>query len=275
MRIALRHFSGTGNTAWVAERLAAHLVGLGDEVDVGACGGLDEPPARLGSCEALGLLFPVHGSFAPRPFRDFVDRLPAGEGRPLFALATAGYWAGDAAWYATRPLVRRGWDPFLIAEVRMPNNIRLPWLSQYPVPSRDVVKRRLPTADRRIGTLAGLIHGRTRHVEGTDPLGRAYGFVQRTVFHRAVSLAFPGFLADPGCTGCGWCVRHCPVGNIEPAGSGVRFGTECILCMRCYSFCPASAIQAGARTRDTSRFPRYAGPEGRPYDGPGNTPRHG
>jgi formate hydrogenlyase subunit 6/NADH:ubiquinone oxidoreductase subunit I len=86
------------------------------------------------------------------------------------------------------------------------------------------------------------------------------------------ALTFRGFYADESCTRCGWCVQHCPVRNIEMTEEAaevgeVRFLDRCILCMRCYSFCPVQAIQSTERTKDVARYPRYPGPEGRPYGG--------
>ena len=40
------------------------------------------------------------------------------------------------------------------------------------------------------------------------------------------------------------------------------FENRCILCMRCYNFCPNKAIQMTKKTKDTRKYIRYKGPEG-------------
>jgi len=95
MKIDIYYFSGTGNTAWVVRHLVEHLTELGDEVVATSCervAGSDVNPAV---CDVMGIAFPVHASFAPSLVRDFVAELPHAAGKPLFAVTTAGYAAGD------------------------------------------------------------------------------------------------------------------------------------------------------------------------------------
>jgi len=263
--IGIYYFSGTGNTAWVARQLAARLIDLGDEVTLTSCehaSALDVDPAAY---DVVGVAFPVHASFAPLVFRDFLDRLPPGEGKPLFALTTAGYAAGDTAWYAAQPLQAKGYDPFLLANVKMGNNLHLPLLSPLPVTPPEKMEPLLYRARAKIAQLANLIQQREPYEEGVGLTGRALGIVQRGLVERFEDLAFKGFWADETCTRCGWCVRHCPVHAIEMTETEVAFGDKCIICMRCYNFCPVQAIQLTEATRDAEKYRRYSGPEGKPY----------
>jgi ferredoxin len=125
--------------------------------------------------------------------------------------------------------------------------------------------RKLDRAAEKVEQLAGWIHRREYHVEGTGTPGRLLGVFQRLSAGSFEALAFRGFFADETCMHCGWCVAHCPVHNIEMTDAGMWFLDRCMLCMRCYSSCPQQAIQSTARTKDTQRFPRYPGPEGKPY----------
>ena len=192
--------------------------------------------------------------------------LPDGRGIPLFAITTAAYASGDTAWYATRSLEHRGYDPFLLANVLMPNNFFIPPMAFLPIPSHLRIACTLERAQRKIERLAWMIHTRTRHVEGMGWSGRLLGMLQRWGMDRYSQRLFKPFFADERCTRCGWCVKHCPVTNIHRDEAEIRFDEHCILCMRCYSFCPVNAIQATQRTRNVHRYPRYKGPEGSPYE---------
>jgi len=265
MRINLYYFSGTGNSAWVAHHLAERLIELGDEVMAASC---EQTPASAvdpADCDVMGIAFPVHASFAPSIFRGFLRDLPPSDGRRLFAISTAGFAAGDTAWHAVKPLRAKGYRPFLMSNVMMANNLRLPLLSPLPIPSPEEMPQRLEQAGQRIERLADLIHRREPTVEGAGLLGRALGIVQRASVGPFESLAFKGFTADETCTRCGWCIQHCPVGNITMSDDRVLFGDDCILCMRCYSFCAHQAIQMTQKTMDAETYPRYQGPEGKPY----------
>jgi ferredoxin len=183
----------------------------------------------------------------------------------LFAVTTAGYVAGDTAWYAVKPLRAKGYVPFVLANVVVANNLRLPVLSPVPIPSQEAMERKLARASKKVDRLAAYIHRQVRYLEGTGLFGWLLGVSQRLGVEPFEALAFKGFFADETCTRCGWCVRHCPVQNIAMTEEGVVFLDHCMLCMRCYSFCPSQAIQSTEKTKDTKRYRRYQGPEGKPY----------
>ena len=138
-KIDIYYFSGTGNTAWAVHRLAERLTGLGDEVTIASCEQVAASEVDPASCDVMGIAFPVHASFAPPIFRDFLRDLPPDNGKPLFAVTTAGYAAGDTAWYAVRPLREKGYEPFLMDNVLMGNNLYMPGLpALFPSPEKMV-----------------------------------------------------------------------------------------------------------------------------------------
>ena len=256
-KITIVYFSGTGNTAWVVQQLAERLSELGDAVQSFSCEEIAPQDAALADCDALGVAFPVHASWAPKSFRPFLAQLPPAEGMPLFVIACAAYFGGDAAWYAARPLAAQGYAPFLYANVFMPNNL-------YPVPRPEQVARIAEKASRKIDKLAPLIHQQRRHIEGVHPLGWLCGYIQRWSFaplERRMQRYL--FADDDTCNRCGWCVEHCSVGNIELTEDAVRFLGKCIFCARCFHLCPQHSIQFTNATRNVSRFRRYPGPDGR------------
>ena len=256
MKINICYFSGTGNTQWVVRQLVWHLSDLGHVAQAFSCEEIAPQDEHLLDGDMLGVAFPVHGSWAPRNFRTFLDELPPANGLPLFAVACAGYAGGDAAWFAARPLVARGYQPFLYANVFMPNNLL------YPVPRPGQVPKILGKAVRKIAHLASLIHAQRRHLEGVHPWGWLIGLLQRPLAGPVERWMMRQLSAGEGCTHCGWCAEHCPVGNIEVTLGEVRFGDACLLCMRCFHQCPEQAIQWTGLTRDESVFRRYSGPEG-------------
>jgi ferredoxin/flavodoxin len=266
VKIAIYYFSGTGNTTWVVRRLVDRLNELGDEVVATSCERVAPSDVDPTACDVMGIAFPVYASFAPTLIRDFIAQLPAAD-KPLFVVTTAGFAAGDTAWYAAKPLRDRGYEPFVLANVIVANNLRLPVLSPLPIPSLEEMVHKLERASGKVGRLAGWIHRREHHVEGVSFWGRLLGVIQRLSVQPFEALAFKGFFADETCTRCGWCVRYCPAHNIEMTDEGVDFLDRCMLCMRCYSFCPSQAIQSTEKTRNVQKYPRYGGPEGKPYPG--------
>jgi ferredoxin/flavodoxin len=264
MKVDVYYFSGTGNTAWVVHRLAEQLIELGNDVTATSCEDVSASTVDPAACDVMGIAFPVHSSFAPVVFRDFLDEMPSGGGKPLFAVTTAGYAAGDTAWYAVKPLQDKGYEPFLLANVVMGNSFYIPPMDFLPVTPLEKMPRKLEKARRKIANLAERVHQCKSHAEGADLFGRLLGIGQRWSMNFE-SLVFKDFFADGNCTQCGWCVQHCPVNNIEMNGSGIKFLGDCMLCMRCYSFCPVQAIQATEKTKNVAKYRRYQGPEGKRY----------
>lgn len=264
MNVSIAYFSGTGNTAWVVQRLAERLYSLGNDVTTHSCE--DVPAAQIDptACDAFGIAFPVHSSFAAPVFRDYLAQLPSAN-TPLFAITTAGYWAGDTAWVAAQPLVSRGYDLFLCANVLMPNNFFIPKMDILPVTPPERVSRFLERATLRVARLAERIQGVDHHIEGTGPIGRLGGALQRWGYTNFESRMLARFHADEHCVGCGWCVSHCPTQSWELRDGHAHFLDGCIFCMRCYSFCPVQAIQATERTQNIAKYRRYQGPQGSPY----------
>ena len=258
--IKLIYMSGTGNAAWVTRRLAERLSDLGDTVVAHSPEEITPEEFDVRAGDVLGILFPVWGSWAPAMLREFLDELPAGNGMPLFAIACPAIFGGDTAWYASRPLARRGYEPFLYANVFMPNNL-------YPVPRPEKVPKTLEKAERKIAKLALLIHERRRHIEGVHPLGWLGGYIQRPGVRWCEENLQHHIFSGETCIRCGWCVKHCPVDNIEMTDQGVRFLAHCVFCARCFHYCAQHAIQFTNATRNAERFRRYHGVNGR-YGGP-------
>ena len=264
MNVSIVYFSGTGNTAWVVQQLAERLRHLGSDVTTSSCEDVPAEEIDPGASDAFGILFPVHSSFAASIFRGYLAQLPAAS-TPLFAITTAGYWAGDTAWVAAQPLVDRGYDLFLCANVLMPNNFFIPKMDILPVTPPERVPRVLERAASRVAQLAVRIQRMNRHIQGTGPFGRLGGAIQRWGYATWESKMLARFHADESCIGCNWCVSHCPTQSWELRDGQARFLDSCIYCMRCYSFCPVQAIQATDRTRRTAKYRRYQGPQGRSY----------
>ena len=66
-RIKMIYMSGTGNTAWVARRLAVHLTAQGYHVERASCEAVTPAEFDVESADMLGVLSPVWGSWAPAP----------------------------------------------------------------------------------------------------------------------------------------------------------------------------------------------------------------
>lgn len=100
------YFSGTGNTRWAAERVAAatgeRLISIADAIG-GDC------HFDLSSDERIGFIFPIHGWRPPLLILKFIKKLDiTADGHYCYALVTAGDSIGKAMDYLSAALLPKG-----------------------------------------------------------------------------------------------------------------------------------------------------------------------
>ena len=265
MHFVIYFFSGTGNTEWVARKLARRLHTFGHTCMTLSCESLCDEYLEPELSDIVGLLFPVHGCRPPKAFRDLIRRLPPVANQPLFAITTSGHMPGDTAWKTVVPLKAIGYDPVVTDNVIMPNNFYCPPLANVPVTIPRKAPKILERASRRIDEIAIRIQKAQRRLAGSGPLSRILGIKQRSLYRIMRSRLDQGMHVDGSCNQCSWCVDHCPVANIQLSRDRVKFLNQCIHCMRCYSFCPENAIHLIQLCRKDKLQSRYNGPEQKPY----------
>jgi len=257
-RLSLFFLSGTGNTLRVAHWLAeqARRRGLIAAIrDVETARSTPMPKPERG--ELLGVLMPTHAFTAPWPVIRFVLRAPLGRGAAAFVLATRGALKfgrvqvpgleGTGLYLIALLLALKGWRVRGVMAVDMPSNWTACHSGLAPWKVTDIIGRARPKVDSFFGVL---LSGRLRFGLGSF-IGLALG-----VLLVPVSLGYlilgrfylaRLFFANERCTGCGICAEHCPFGVLKMRGKPPRpyWTWACESCMRCMSFCPERAIEAG------------------------------
>jgi ferredoxin len=289
------YFSGTGNTAFIAEELRSALSRHGIEAAAEPWETADF--SAVSSADLLLFGFPVYGARMPRFLRNRIRELPKPRSGRLFLFATYGLYSGNALRTAAIRFARRGFLPAGAAEFKLPGSDGLAFLkkdskharraSETDFREQSRIRERVELLAEAAATVlssagsAGSRQSPGEHAGGEPEAGY---IADLSVYRRRSGLADlllktalaamrktirRRFCADGNCTRCGLCVRICPSGNIslppEPFGqhgpeNGLPvFGDRCVLCMRCVHQCPEEAIQIGSRTR--GRF-RWKGPDG-------------
>ncbi|MFP3896938.1 MAG: DUF362 domain-containing protein [Anaerolineales bacterium] len=104
--------------------------------------------------------------------------------------------------------------------------------------------RRGVEADIDPGLLPGFVR-RLVGLDGSRPEGEGGGGLIHTLSHgwmwrQLVALPHAG----EKCTGCGYCVDHCPVGAIEIVDGKAHMDPQtCIRCYCCHELCPQLAVE--------------------------------
>jgi ferredoxin len=237
------YFSGTGNSRFAA-RLFAQAMG-------GACRSIEDSADFSGlirQSDAIAFVYPIYSSRIPRIMREFVAARRAElHGKKLVILCTQMGFSGDGARCFT-DLLDRGTYRVLYAEhLMMPNNI-----NNYRVFPRQSARRIASLAEkvrRRISRICGDIRAGVVKKRGFNPFSRLLGLPQGLVWRFMEKPTRNSVWIGGECTGCGLCVKSCPMRNLTLKGGKAAAHGNCTVCYRCINLCPQRAVGIYSKKR--------------------------
>jgi ferredoxin/flavodoxin len=243
----LVYFSGTGGTKRIAGAFEKSLTdkGLGvfkhslDRAEYSAVKpGYDEIMRNI---DTVILLFPVYEFNAPIPVFEWAADLPEKNGLKAAVISVSG---GGAVWPNTscrvniiKALERKGFEVFYENMMVMPPNM----LSRA---DDHCAMRLLLEAPVRSAKIAEDIAEGVKRRERMYLSSRFLTLFDTAKRTRKMAAAMT---INEKCTGCGWCARHCPRGNISNGTGKMVIGNDCVLCLRCVYGCPSKAITFGKK----------------------------
>lgn len=267
MTAGIWYFSGTGNSWWAANRLGEILTekGLAAEVRSIEQADREETARQIEDHDVIGFVYPIHGSDLPLIMKEFLSSLPCtSTEKPVFLCCTQWLFSGDGTRAAVEFLDGRHFRVRWSEHISMPNNvcislIRLPYTND-----PDKIGKFLRRAEVRLRRFAEAIFRDTPRLKGFSRWSAFLGSLQRRPFRRYYQRLQDDISVDSTrCSSCGLCVKVCPSCNLYMTGEGaVASRGTCILCVRCYNFCPESAVTYMGRKHILSRGVPYRGPEG-------------
>lgn len=248
-------FSGCGNTAAVAARLAALTADRTVRLDASVLRA-DAPAPGLDARgeERIVWAFPTYSWGVPPVVRRFMRRadIDGAERVPHFMLTTCGDDIGLCADMWRSDLRCRGWRPVRAFSVQMPNTYVT--MKGFDVDTPSVAAAKLAAMPARVESIAASL------AEGPDDVvrGRLAWLKTRVVYPWFVRMDMSPrpFHALESCSGCGACRRACPMANIsEDSRHRPVWGRDCAFCLACYHACPTHAVAYGRATRAKGRYP--------------------
>lgn len=246
------YFSGTGNTQWVARRLAEatgeELRYIPDELKKGTL------VYELKEGERLGFCFPTHGWQPPHIVRQFIRQSSFVNASYVYAVTTCGDNMGECMTILNKELRARGLQAETLFSVIMPESyVCLPFMK---TDSEERVTEKITQAKRQLEHICRIVKDRKRGIveleRGATP--RLYSYVIGGYFNRRM-ITDKKFTVDADvCTRCGKCQKVCPVGNIEGVPPKWLHNGRCTMCLACYHHCPVHAINYGKITRKRGQY---------------------
>ena len=241
------YFSGTGNSRYVAQRIAAalgdQLLNMNDRIKAG-----DTLPVKTD--ERMVIVTPTYAWRIPRLVENWLHRTNFSGAKQVWFVMTCGSEIGNASKYnhalcREKQLIYMG-----TAQIVMPENYIAMFNAPQAEEARQIIAKAEPDIDRAVSAIS---------------VNQAFSSPRHTLYDRFMSgpvnpifysffVKAKAFAAGDTCTGCGQCVKLCPTNNIIIQDGRPVWGGDCTHCMACICRCPAEAIEYGKKSIDKPRY---------------------
>ena len=228
------YFSGTGNSLYVAQKLANKL----SENEVFSMA--DSKPDKQigGKADKVGFVFPSYYGNLPRIVREFVSCLNIHPDTYVWGVVTMGGVGQGSISALQKVLDDKGLALKYGRGITMPAN--------YIVNYNPMFFGRTAKSDKKIQRIADEIKSETILLKKNS--------ITSNNLYENIEALDKAFFAESECSGCGLCERVCPVGNIQLTDKKPVWLHHCEHCMACIHRCPKQAIQYGEKTKKRRRY---------------------
>lgn len=231
------YFSGTGNSEWAAERIAAKL---GDNFE-------KIPTANISEDERIGVVFPIYAWGCPRPVESFLKEYKFRDSQYVFIIATCGSNCGMVEKQVEKIIGRK---VNAALSLSLPNN----YIQGGDCESTEGAVEKFKAAKPRLDGFAEKVQkGESAFDLVRGPLPHITTGVVHSSFLK-YATSDKSFSVDDKCTSCGACEKLCPVGNITLSDGKPVWNGNCAQCTACINRCPAEAIQYGKHSAKRRRY---------------------
>ena len=241
------YFTGTGNSRYVAERIAValgdELLSMNDRIKTG-----DTSP--VAPDERLIIVTPTYAWRIPRIVRDYLAETDFPCGAQTWFVMTCGSEIGNAAGY-NRALCQEKQLTYMgTAQIIMPENYIAMFNAPQAEEARQIVGKAEPDIDR---VISDIVANQAFPQPRNNIYDRFMSGPVNPIFYSFFVKA-NAFTAGSTCTGCGQCAKICPTNNITIQDGEPVWGGDCTHCMACICRCPLEAIEYGKKSLGKPRY---------------------
>jgi flavodoxin/NAD-dependent dihydropyrimidine dehydrogenase PreA subunit len=250
MQNVIFYYTGTGNSLWVAKKLA-------DQIDDCSVISIKSESAfqAYNNAEKVGFVFPIHWYGPPRKILEFINSLPGGTPKYYFALAVTGGQVANSLIKLNKFMNSRNMSLSAGFEIIMPSNYII-WKGADP---KELQEKRFEKAIEKIKLIADVAKtGKHGPIEKGDLWENILLSALNPFFVKYVDKTDKNFRVNEKCNSCQICVKICPAKNIEIKENKPAWLHKCDKCLACIQWCPQIAIEYGKRS---AGFERYHHPE--------------
>jgi len=245
MQTELYYFTGTGNSLWVAKKIAEQI---GDSRLISIPKVVNQETITVG--ETVGIVCPIYMYNLPLIVADFIKKITTPK---YFFLVFAGGGVPGNGMKAVKKLCEsRQIELSAIFNIKMPSNY-----TPYGVTPDEEQQECFNNAEKKIPEIARIVKAGESYLEKSETF-----FLKSYVFpgllyklgYKMIPAMAKSYIADEKCNGCGICRKVCPMENIHMSGDKPFWEAHCQQCYACLQWCPQEAIQFGKKTATIKRY---------------------
>jgi Pyruvate/2-oxoacid:ferredoxin oxidoreductase delta subunit/flavodoxin len=246
METTIFYYTGTGNSLWVARKLAE---GLGNAEVVSMVKWMKKKDPVQSN--VIGLVFPVHMWGVPEPVIRFIGELQNLDAGYFFAVGVDADQVANTLVQLKTILAKKGIALDSGFEVKLPTNY-IVWGGPGTKEAQD---KKITAAGQKISRIVEYIKKREK---GTVEKGPLWQRILLTPIYKLSYSKVPtmdkAFFADEKCSRCGTCYLICPAKNITLVEGKPVWNHHCQQCFACIQWCPKEAIQGSKKTHTYQRY---------------------
>ena len=240
-------YSGTGNSRYVAKRIAValgdELLSMNDRIKAG-----DTSPVEAN--ERLIIVTPTYAWRIPRIVRDWLTKTEFPGAKQVWFVMTCGSEIGNAAQYNLALCREKQLAYMGTAQIIMPEN----YIAMFDAPQADEARQIVARAELDIDRALSAIAANQAFPLPRDNLyDRFMSGPVNPIFY-SFCVKAKAFTASDACIGCGKCAALCPTNNIAIQNGKPVWGGDCTHCMACICYCPAEAVEYGKKSLGKPRY---------------------
>lgn len=247
MKSSIYYFSGTGNSYYIAKKVAQEITGsiimsIVDKLNLN----MDD------DSDFIGIVYPVYFQDTPIIIKNFINKIRPKKEAFIYIIVNANGLPSRSLKNADKEFKKKNHHLNAAYYLDMPGNsiVALDFSN-----SEEIRRYRLSLADQHIKHIVPLILKRFDYrdlIKGSNPY-------IKSVFEKwllTYLVKDKMFYTNDNCTLCSECKKICPLKNIEVAKGKIKWNGNCVHCWGCLNRCPRNAIE----NMSTKNRPRYKNP---------------
>lgn len=241
------YFSGTGNSKYVAEKIAYHI---GDEILSVSDRLKTRTYEKIYSDKPIVIVAPIYAWRIPKVMEDYIKTCGLYENKNVHFIVTTCGTSGNASKYARIFCEQLNCTFMGLTTIHMAGS----YIAFMESPTKADSILRIQRAQPIISDCARYIKENQKFPqEHITSFGRFMSYFANPFFYRH-SIGKRGFYTTDACIGCKKCEKVCMLNNVKVEKGKPVWGDECTHCMACICRCPKEAIEYRKRSQGRMRY---------------------